>query len=365
MWNDFPPVRALRVADVDGDDPAARGLQVRSEPEHRSVVVNKRVVGIEVGEQFHHRLAKVLQILIEKAITCVGALRDRDDQITPVVGDGATEAPFLLVGPMIHQFVFGLRGAEPMVIELLEKQGAFEFVLLLRFVETAVEESFPILRPGSAGEPRPLHEVGKILSGANVAHAPLEPVRAGGGQRVRHQIAIIRNRIVRQGHRPVGRELIRIEQNRRLRVERSHGEKHALILQTVVLREKVATALFEGHPVPFVIPELCQSRPDSGQFGNVLQISDRDFVLRVHPRLGLRRIVILQPAIRVGDFHAVVIIDDVGFSRDGIRGAGCPGILRGRCRTVGKATVQKKSNSDARRMTNDERRMTTESPKGE
>ena len=38
---------------------------------------------------------------------------------------------------MIHQLVLGLRRAEPMVMELLEEQGAFKFVLLLRFVETA------------------------------------------------------------------------------------------------------------------------------------------------------------------------------------------------------------------------------------
>src|SRR5213078_4297358 len=108
---------------------------------------------------------------------------------------------FLLVGPMIYQFVFGLRSAEPMVIEFLEKQSAFEFILLLWFVEPAVEESPAILRPGRVGETRPLDEVGKIQSGANVAHTPLAPVRTGGGQRVSHQFAIVRNRVARQGHR--------------------------------------------------------------------------------------------------------------------------------------------------------------------
>ena len=153
LLDDLLPVRAFGLAGVDGDDPAARRIQVSAEPEHRPVVVNKGVVGIEVREQFHHRRGRILQILVENPVPCVGALSDHDDQIVPVVRDSAAEAPFLLVGPMIHQCVFGLWGAEPVVVEFLEKQSALEFVLLPRLVETAVEESLAILRPGGAGKP--------------------------------------------------------------------------------------------------------------------------------------------------------------------------------------------------------------------
>src|ERR1051325_7885995 len=130
---------AFRVSDVDGDDATPRGIQVGAKPEERSVVIDERVVGVEVGEQFLHGGAEFLEVPVEDPVPGVGALVDRDDEITTVIRDGPVECPLLLVGPMIDQFVRRLGCAQAGVKELLEKEAALEFVFLFRLVERSEE----------------------------------------------------------------------------------------------------------------------------------------------------------------------------------------------------------------------------------
>src|SRR3712207_2064020 len=80
---------------------------------------------------------------------------------------------------------------------------------------------------------------------------------------------------------------------------------------TVVAEEKVSPALFEGRGVALVVPEARQSLADRLPYGDALQVGERLNVLGLDPFPGVRRVDILQPAVRVGHRDAVVLVDDL------------------------------------------------------
>jgi hypothetical protein len=61
-------------------------------PEHRAVVVNELVLGVEVVEQFDDLSVGLGEILVVEPILRRRALPDRNDEIVPIVGNGAVEA---------------------------------------------------------------------------------------------------------------------------------------------------------------------------------------------------------------------------------------------------------------------------------
>ena len=48
LWDDLFPVFATRFAGIDGNDSPARRVEIGVEPEHRPVIVDEIVTGIEV-----------------------------------------------------------------------------------------------------------------------------------------------------------------------------------------------------------------------------------------------------------------------------------------------------------------------------
>ena len=318
LGNDFLPVFPVWFGDVDGDDPGTRRLEVGPEPEDRPVVVDERVIRVEVHQKFHHRRVGRLQILVEHAVLRVRALRGGNHQITAVVGHTAVEIPILVIGPMINEFVLGLQCAEAMIIEFVEEIGLGQPGLFGRFVVARVKKSLAIFGPGRAGKLHPPDDVRRVRGRSHVAHVNLLPVRAGGGKRVGHEIAVLRDVITFQRHRAVGGKFVRIEQQRRLGVERRHCVKHVLVLQPVVLRIEVTPALFERRAVTLVIPQFGQPFLNGQAFWNPFQVTESDLVLGLNPGFGFGRIVVLQPAVRIGDLHAVIIVHDVCLAREGI-----------------------------------------------
>ena len=68
------------------------------------------------------------------------------------------------------------------------------------------------------------------------------------------QVAIIADGQSGECHRAIGTELVWIEQNAGLGAEGIHRVDDALILEAVIARIEVPSALLEGHPVAFKVP---------------------------------------------------------------------------------------------------------------
>jgi hypothetical protein len=79
---------------------------------------------------------------------------------------------------MVNEAVFGLRRPDAMIIEFLEVIYRFELGRFVGFVVATVEETFPIFRPGRAGELYLFEVVAPILAGLHIPHLPFLPVGA-------------------------------------------------------------------------------------------------------------------------------------------------------------------------------------------
>src|SRR5438045_2777361 len=112
-----------------------------------------------------------------------------------IVSYVAGKSPLLLIGPMINQFVLGLRCAEKVIVKLLEIVDVLEGMGRIRFIVSTVKESLAIFGPSRAGRFDPLDLVRQIAGGIDLAHLPFLPVRAGGGQAISHQFPIVTNRV--------------------------------------------------------------------------------------------------------------------------------------------------------------------------
>jgi hypothetical protein len=202
-----------RPARVDGDHPAARGVLVRLEPEDRPVVVDDAVLVLEVADQLDGgRVLAGVQVLVEDAVLVVGPLGDGDDQVAAVVGDGAGELPLLLVGAFVDEPVLRLRGAEPVVVQLLVVVGPLQVLAGLRLGEAAVVEAPAVLRPRGARELDPAQVVLAVAAGLDVADLPLLPVGAGRGQAVGEPFPVVADGGAGQGDGAVGRQRVGVEQ---------------------------------------------------------------------------------------------------------------------------------------------------------
>src|SRR5579859_1740160 len=102
-----------------------------------------------------------------------------DDQVAAIVGDFTTEAPILMVGPLVDQCVVGLRRAKPVKIKFVEIIHAGKRLARSGLVIAAVVKSAIVPAPGRAGKLDPMNLVGKIAASFHVAHLPVLPVRAG------------------------------------------------------------------------------------------------------------------------------------------------------------------------------------------
>src|SRR5690606_11950414 len=81
--------------------------------------------------------------------------------------------------------------------------------------------------------------------------------------------------------------------------------------QAVVLEEEDLPALAIRGTVPREVPELGQPRAYRLPFRDRSQVLERDGVLGRDPLRGFRRVRVLQPAVRVGDPRAMVVVDYV------------------------------------------------------
>ena len=230
LRDEFLPGRAFRGAGVDGDEPTARGLEIREEPEHRSVIAHEIVAGIEVVEQFDHRGTGLPEILIEEPVPRIGALADREQQVVAIIGHARAEAPLGLVLALVHQPVGRLRRAHGVEVDLLEFIHRRQRGSGLRGVVAGVVEARAVFGPRDAGELHPLDAVIQFLARGDIADADLLPVAAALRELIGDLAAVFRRFQTTDGDGAVGAEFVGVEQEGRFGIESGGGVPDALVL---------------------------------------------------------------------------------------------------------------------------------------
>src|SRR5678815_4491818 len=185
------PMKIVRRVDVDPDESRARRSLRRSNEEQWAAVAHELVHGVAGVKQLDDRRAEVGSLWIveideEQAILELEAIAGRDDEILPVVADIRAKVPRWMIGCLEHQSVVRLRLAEPVVVHLLTsvwREGIGRRGWTCR-IDTRVEESARIGRPGERSVLQSLKFVADILSQTNVSHANRAPRRTLHAHRV-------------------------------------------------------------------------------------------------------------------------------------------------------------------------------------
>ena len=323
---------AHHVAQVHADQPGVGGVLVGAQHQVRAGQHQRRVAGIESHGQ-RPRLAagkaaagqgQQLQAIAPPAAVAA----DADEQHAAIVADAGAEAPGLVVAVLEHQRVGRLRGAQAVVVQLLELVDARKHQATLGLVVAGVEKALAVGRPHGAAELHPIHHIGQVLAAGHVAHTPDLPVRTGLGHAIDQQLAVAAGHSGGQGHGAGGGQGVRVQQHPGLCAQGGGRVQHGLLLQTVVAGPEVAPAFLEGHAEALVIDQGAENAPRRVTLGHGGQRPVGDGVLRLHPSLGLGAVVVFQPAVGVGHLAAEIGVDVLDFAAGrvdtrGIGGIGC------------------------------------------
>jgi hypothetical protein len=147
-----------------------------------------------------------------------------------------------------------------------------------------------------------------VLAGGHVADQDLVPVAAAAGDRVAEQLAVVARGEIRQSHGAVGRQRVRVEQQPALAVQRVGHLEHRLVLQAGVVGEEPFPAELLRRAGALEVPQTGEAVADLRPLRDGLQERLRDLVLGRHPRLGVGGIVVLQPAVGIGNRGAVELL---------------------------------------------------------
>ena len=82
-----------------------------------------------------------------------------------------------------------------------------------------------------------------------------------------------------------------------------------MVLQAIVFPEEVAVALFARRRIPWVIEQVGQASLDFFSGGDGSEKVGGQLILLCHPRLRFGGIGILEPAIGVWNFDAVIDVN--------------------------------------------------------
>ena len=309
--------RLQALADIERDDAAARRLEVGGRVEGRAVVSDDRPLVRKRADDLARLRGWIAEIADEEQVLRIGAFVDRDDEVASVLRDACAEAPGRVLGPREDERVLPLRRAEAVVADLVVEVERLELLARLRLGEAAVEEALLVLRPRCAGELRPADLVGQDRARRDIHHAPAGPVGSGLALREGKQVARIGERHASERDGAVLRPSVRVEQDARLAVERILDVDDRLVLEAVVLGEDIARALLRRRGVARIVEQLLEPRADRAALGDRREERVGDLVLRRDPRgdLGVDADIVLEPAVRVGDLRAVVVVGLIDLSR--------------------------------------------------
>lgn len=68
--------------------------------------------------------------------------------------------------------------------------------------------------------------------------------------------------------------------------------------------------MLKGHARALVVPGFLQPLANPGALWDGFEEAKRHLILRFHPGLRFVAVVVFEPAIRIGHFRAVVVVDD-------------------------------------------------------
>ncbi len=226
-----------------------------------------------------------------------------------VIGDLHMKEPLLVVGACVDKTIRGLRSKERVIVELLVVVRLLVGRPFRWFVVTAVEES--LTKPSSVGEFCPFEVIARISSVLNLANTPLLPVGAGSREAVREKGSVIVDRDPGQSDGPIGRQLVRIEEDPGLSVKRCRPVQDRLVLQPIVAGEEEAIPTPERDAELLIVPQFLQARLNRLSGGDRRKVTRCHIVLRLDPVLRTSRVDLLQPSVRIGDADAVQDVDPI------------------------------------------------------
>ena len=308
LGDDLPPILPARSLKVDCDDSLQVGLEVGEEIEGLRDIGHEHRLRGEVGDERLPPGSGILEVENVQLLLGERSPADRDHHEAAVVGDGGVRYPFGLLGSREYERVVCLAAAkrmeeDPQKSALVGVLGAFR-----RAVHGAVVEARPVLAPRDGRELRPLDHVIEVDRGRDVADAPGVPVRSGRARGVGELGPVLGDR--EHGHRDgaVSGKPVRVEQDPTLGHRLLHHPQDGLALKPRVAALEPAPTSFEGNAEPRVVPQLDEARADLLPCGHLCQERLCQLVLRFDPGGGLGSVAVLQPAVRISDGLAVVVV---------------------------------------------------------
>ncbi len=229
------------------------------------------------------------------------AVADRalEEHVALVLGQLRADELVGVRARVVDEPVGRLRRAQPVEEESLHAERDQRRVGGAGLVVGGIVEA-AVADPGGVRELAPLQPVGQVAAARHVAHVPGLPVRARGLGRVRQIAAVAGERLARQRDRPVGGQPVGIEQHPRRAVLALAHVQHALVLQTAVAREEPAPAGTLRRADLLVVQQLAVGVANGAALRHGVEVGAGQAAFGLHPRLRLRRVDVLQPAIRVG-----------------------------------------------------------------
>ena len=279
------------------------------------LAVDGRIIGIETRQQDAE--FRVRHPFIED-LHSRRTLRSYDEEPFAVLRRPCREVTQRMFPVLVNELVGRLGRTQRMVINLL-KLVLGRVGVLLRGVVGAVIEPLGIGRPPCAREFHPLDLVGSERLVGGVHHADLHPVRTRRGGRIGKPAAVLREGHVGQGHRPVVGELIGVEEHLAGLARLLRAVDHRLVLQTVVISVVPPVAVLARGALLGVVPHFGQPLADGPAERNLREIVLRHGVLGGDPRGRGLRVVVLEPAVGIGNLRAEIVVHHVAAHGLGVR----------------------------------------------
>src|SRR6266571_1949638 len=246
------PLCAFWIAGVDGYDPATRRIPGGMEVEDGAAVADGVVDGIGVVQQANEG-AVTIHLAVVNTVFRGGAVRDKEDEIGAIIGDGRIKGEFFEIGPLVDKLILGLGCADPVPVDAAE--GVFVFLRYsARLWKAVVKKARVIVPPGNVTELAPFDDLYIIVTVVHVAYSDLLSIAASAGQAIGQQFSVFAGGDVGEGDSAIVAECVGVEDGNGLTCQCLLHIKDGLVLQAGIFGEEVAIAPLLRQRIPGVVP---------------------------------------------------------------------------------------------------------------
>ena len=123
LRDDRFPVGGFGIGEIDRDEFLSGGIAIGLDEKFGVDVSGEAIRGVEFVEELNDFGVGLGEVFVEKAVLGIGTLRDVDDEEAFVIGQPGVEAPLGVIRTFVDEGVFGLRGAELVVVDFLVGVG--------------------------------------------------------------------------------------------------------------------------------------------------------------------------------------------------------------------------------------------------